>query len=264
MQVLRLLLLQLLEVELQLLGRHWQLLLLLLLLLGGLLLQMGGKLWLLMLLLLLLLRLLGLWLLLLQVQFGSGGPAVETLHCLHCHCKEGLHLKKFGPVVSSEDAQVVGFLGGGLEGAEDAPADVGGSRRGELLLLNSLGRGGLGRLGVSEFLEVGEVLDVAFGSVGDSCGDSGVGGFEGLGGLFAGLVALLDAVGSGGVGLSGGLGAGQFRRFGCPRRPEPRELVRKVGVVWVILDGTLSGLDARIELVECRADGGLVGSRSGR
>jgi hypothetical protein len=76
-----------------------------------------------------LLRLLWLLLLLLLVQAASGDSAVETLHCLHCSCKEGLDLQKFGTVVSGEDAQVVGFLGGELEGAEDAAADVGGRRR---------------------------------------------------------------------------------------------------------------------------------------
>ena len=70
-----------------------------------------------------------LWLLLLLVQAGGCGAAVEGLHKLHSFCKEGLELAEAGAIAISENAHVVGFLGGELEVAEDAPADVGGSRR---------------------------------------------------------------------------------------------------------------------------------------
>jgi hypothetical protein len=109
------------------------LLLMLLRRLEGLLLQRRGQLWLLMLLLLLLvLRLLLLllllrllWLLLLQMQAGSCGAAVEGLDCLHSGCKERLHLAEVGSVAISENAQIVGFLSGGLEEAKDASAYIG-------------------------------------------------------------------------------------------------------------------------------------------
>ena len=101
--------------------------------LEGLLLQRRGQLWLLMLLLLLLvlwlllllllLRLL--WLLVLQEQAGSCGTAVEGLDCLHDGCKYRGELAEVGSVAVGENAQIVGFLSGGLEHAEDASAYIG-------------------------------------------------------------------------------------------------------------------------------------------
>ena len=80
--------------------------------------------------------------------------------------------------------------------------------------MDSLGRSGLGRLGVSEFLEVGFVHVASLCSGGDCCNDSFIGELKCLGGLVLRGGAVFDAVGCGRVGLRGAIRGMELRTLG--------------------------------------------------